>query len=119
MTYWHDTDENRYKRGSTFLAVINNEKQFNTNFITNLQKLNRIVLVKYVDDHAIVPNESTWFGYYDKNGREYSMEDSEVFFKLGLRGLKESGKLLQLASPGDHLNLDEFWFSQNIIPFLR
>jgi palmitoyl-protein thioesterase len=120
-TYWHDTNEQRYRDKSTFLAVINNEKQFNPDFVSNLQKLNRLVLVKYEDDGAIVPNESTWFGFYDRLGLQFPMEDTEMYKnnKLGLREMKESGKLVLLLSPRDHLEIDEAWFAQNVVPYLK
>lgn len=120
-TYWHDTDEARYKRGSTFLAVINNENQYNANYVINLNNLKRLVLVKYQSDNAIVPNESTWFGYYDKNGVEFPLEQTEIYQKdrLGLQTLKDNGKLVMLLSPLDHLELDPVWFAQNIIPILK
>lgn len=120
LTYWHDTNEQRYKRGSTFLAIINNEVDYNANYVINLSSLLRIVLVRYESDNAIVPNQSTWFGYHDENGIEYSMEETEIYKldKLGLEALKESGKLILLEAPNEHLQLDPIWFSQNIIPYL-
>lgn len=121
LTYWHDSaNEAKYRRGSTFLAVINNENQYNSNYVINLHNLKRLVLVKYQHDKAIVPNESTWFGYHDHNEVEHPLEQTEVYKndRLGLRALKENGKLVLLLSPNDHLNLDEVWFKDNIIPIL-
>lgn len=121
LTYWHDTDESRYRKRSTFLAVINNENKINRNYINNLAKLERIVLVKYVSDGALVPKETSWFGFYSKYGREYPMEETEVYIKdkLGLRNLTASGKLVRLVSPGDHLHLYRDWFKKNIIKYLK
>lgn len=87
----------------------------------NLQSLKRMVLVKYMQDISLIPNESTWFGYYDRNGRKLEMEDTDVYRKdkLGLRKLMQDGKLIRLESPLEHLKLDENWFRQNIIPILR
>lgn len=120
-TYWHDTDEARYREGSTFLALINNENEFNPEYETNLSKLKRLVLVKYEQEEAIVPKESCWFGYYDGNGNEYPMEETDVYKedKLGLKAMVENGKLIRLLSPRDHINLDPAWFEQNIIPYLK
>ena len=120
-TYWHDTDEARYRRGSTFLAVINNENQKNFDYVKNLNELKRLVLVKYVRDGAVEPSESSWFGFYDASGNEHPMEQTEVYLKdkLGLQAMLAGGKLLRLLSPNDHLDLDPAWFEQNIIPLLR
>jgi palmitoyl-protein thioesterase len=120
-TYWHDRNETKYKRGSTFLAVINNEKDYNENYVINLQKLRRLVLVKYENDGALVPKSTAWFGYYDSNGKEYPMQSTEMYRKnkLGLQSLKEQGKLIFLLSPGEHISLHRIWFAQNIIPYLK
>lgn len=41
-TYWHDPlQEDQFKMYSTFLADINNEQNLNTNYIKNLQNLER------------------------------------------------------------------------------
>lgn len=120
ITYWHDTDEERYRSGSSYLAVINNERDYNANYVINLDKVRRIILVKYERDGAIVPNSSSWFGYHDAYGNEIPMEQTEIYQrdKLGLHALKQSGKLVQVASPGDHLDLDQRWFTQNIVAYL-
>lgn len=80
-----------------------------------------MVLVKYMQDISLIPNESTWFGYYDRNGKKLRMEDTDVYRKdkLGLKNLMQRGKLIRLESPLEHLKLDENWFRQNIIPILR
>lgn len=117
-TYWHDTNEERYRSGSTFLAIINNEAQYKPSYVINLNNLRRLILVKYARDASIVPNSSTWFGFYNQDGVEYPVESSTVYERLGLRNLKETGRLIFLLSPGDHVALDEAWFSRNIIPYL-
>lgn len=117
-TYWHDTNEERYRSGSTFLALINNEVQYNPSYVVNLNNLRRLILVKYASDTSIVPNSSTWFGFYDQNGVEYSLESTAAYERLGLRNMKDAGKLIALLSPGAHVTLDEVWFTLNVIPYL-
>lgn len=121
LTYWHDTDKRRYRSGSSFLALINNEREYNEKYVVNLQRLDHLVLVKYAEDKALVPNESSWFGYYYLNGTEYPMEETECYQKdkLGLRSLQESGKLVFLLSPRDHLDIEPWWFISHVIPYLR
>jgi Palmitoyl protein thioesterase len=119
-SYWHDVNEDRYKRGSTFLAVVNNENDYNEAYVRNLQSLRRLVLVKYVEDKSLIPNESAWFGY-NFNGTSLALEDMEVFKKdrLGLVKLKAEGKLSRLESPHEHLVLNKKWFRANITPILK
>ena len=38
---------------------------------------------------------------------------------LGLKSMDENGQLVFLTAPGAHLDLDEIWFVQNILPYLR
>lgn len=120
-SYWHDVNESRYRRGSSFLAVINNENEYNANYVKNLHSLRRLVLVKFMKDVSLIPNESSWFGYYDRSGRSYSLEESDLYQKdrLGLQLMKKEGRLIRLESPMEHLGLNEEWFRSNIIPILR
>lgn len=68
-----------------------------------------------------MPNESTWFGYYDREMKPQPLEQLEIYKqdRLGLKAMKESGKLIFLTAPLGHLRLDETWFIQNVIPFLK
>lgn len=121
LAYWHDLDETRYKDGSTFLAVINNEKEINPDYVKNLQRLKKLVLVKYENDIGVVPRESCWFGYFDKNEQIVPLLDLELYKsdRLGLKAMNENGNLDFLLAPGKHLHLDESWFVGNIVPFFR
>lgn len=72
-------------------------------------------------DISVIPNESTQFGFMDRNGRLLKLEDTELFQKdrLGLKKMKDDGKLLMLDAPMEHLELEENWFRENIIPILK
>ncbi|XP_070492357.1 palmitoyl-protein thioesterase 1-like [Chironomus tepperi] len=120
-TYWHDIDERRYLSGSTFLTLINNEIELNEGYRNNLKSLQKLVLVKYDQDTSIVPNESAFFGYFDRNKNIVPLLFSNLY-KLDLLGLKsmhENGQLVFLTAPGAHLDLDENWFVENILPYLK
>lgn len=119
-SYWHDINDGRYRAESSFLAVINNENEINPDYIGNLKSLKKLVLVKYEDDIGVVPKESTWFGYYDRDEKVIPMEELEIYKsdRLGLKSMKENGKLILLTAPLGHLKLDEAWFIAHIIPLL-
>lgn len=74
----------------------------------------------YEDDVVVVPNESTWFGYIDKESQPISLEELALFKedRLGLKAMKENGQLIFLTSPLGHLELDETWFIESIVPLL-
>lgn len=101
--------------------MINNENHYNEDYVKNLQTLRRIVLVKYMKDISLIPNESSWFGYYDGSGKTVPMEETAVYKgdKLGLRKMINEGRLIRIESPLEHLQLDEVWFRDKIIPILR
>ena len=119
-TYWHNPlEEDNYMKGSTFLADINNERTKNLDYINRLQKLKSFVMVKFMNDTIVVPRESQWFGFY-KPGQDVelqTLEDSDLFIKdkLGLQQMKTDGKLIYLATEGNHLQFKTEWFIENII----
>lgn len=121
LSYWHDIDETKYRDSSTFLAVINNEKEFNEDYVRNLSKLRHLVLVKYKSDKIIIPKSSSWFGFFDWAGNEFPMEETKVYKndRLGLEKMKQNGQLVLLEAPRDHLDLDKAWFIENVLPFLK
>lgn len=84
-TYWHDPfHEDKYRTHSTFLADINNERTVNQTYIDNLQRLTRLVLVKFANDTIVVPKESQWFEFYGP-GQDVSvmpLKESDLFLKV-------------------------------------
>lgn len=39
--------------------------------------------------------------------------------RLGLAAMEKAGKLVFLASEGDHLQFTREWFDTNLLPYLR
>jgi palmitoyl-protein thioesterase len=124
-TYWHDPlNEDLYKSKSSFLSEINNEVTINQDYIGRLQSLNKFVMIKFENDTIVQPRETSWFGFY-KPGSDKEMmtlEESDIFTKdrLGLKKMKEDGKLAFLAMPGNHMQISKSWFVENVIePYLR
>lgn len=124
-TYWHDPlNEDLYQAKSTFLSEINNEKTVNQDYIDRLQKLNKFVMIKFENDTMVQPKESSWFGFY-KPGSDTELlplEQSEIYLKdkLGLKKMKEDGKLVFLATKGNHMQITKLWFEENVIdPYLK
>lgn len=74
-----------------------------------------------MNDISVIPNESTQFGFCDRFGREVKMEEMPLYKedRLGLRKMKEDGKLKLLDAPLEHLELDHKWFRENVIPILK
>lgn len=119
-TYWHDPmDEDLYKSKSTFLAEINNEKIVNQDYIDRLQKLNKFVMIKFENDTIVQPLDTSWFAFYKPGSATeiLSLEESEIFLKdkLGLKKMKDDGKLVFLMTEGNHMQISREWFTENVI----
>ena len=67
------------------------------------------MLVKFLNDTIVVPRDSEWFGFYadGQDSRLQALEDSPLYQEdwLGLKTLKESGRLLMLSCLGNHLQV--------------
>lgn len=119
-TYWHDPkNEDAYKNKSTFLAEINNERRVNEKYVRRLQSLDNFVMVKFINDTIVQPVDTQWFGFYKPGSDSITLplEESEIYIKdkLGLRKMKEDGKLKFIAVEGNHLQIKSDWFIANII----
>ncbi|XP_054259351.1 palmitoyl-protein thioesterase 1-like [Macrosteles quadrilineatus] len=117
---WHDPmTHDKYVEENTFIADINNEKTLNAEYRTNLLKLKHLVLVKFARDNAVVPRESSWFGFYTK-GQDKEITDmfqSELYKedRIGLQELYKSGRLHTILCPEGHLQFGRNWFVDNIV----
>ena len=76
-------------------------------------------MVKFMNDSMVQPVESSWFGFY-KPGSDVelmTLEESDIFTKekLGLKKMKEDGKLKFIEIEGNHLQFRNEWFIENIV----
>ncbi|XP_004535042.1 palmitoyl-protein thioesterase 1 [Ceratitis capitata] len=120
-TYWHDPlNEEEYRQKSSFLSNINNEVFINQTYIDNLNKLEKFVMVLFLNDTIVQPKESQWFGFYTPGQDEEirPLNQSPVYEDLGLNQLDSDGRLVYLSVEGDHLQMTSKWFIENIIPLL-
>lgn len=118
--YWHDPlNEALYAEMSFFLADINNERDFNSDYKENLQKLENFVMVKFTEDSMVVPVESEWFGFYTPNQdvEVLPLQQTDLYIEdnLGLKAMDKAGKLQFLSVDGDHLQFDDQWFLEEIV----
>ncbi|KAF3707233.1 Palmitoyl-protein thioesterase 1 [Channa argus] len=122
--YWHDPlQDDLYKKYSLFLADINQERGVNETYRTNLQLLEKFVMVKFLKDTVVDPVDTEWFGFL-KTGQSKETEtlQDSVLYKedrLGLAAMDKAKKLVFLSSEGDHLQFTGKWFDENLLPYLR
>lgn len=117
--YWHDPlNEIVYKSKNVFLPDVNNENRVNETYKANLLALDNLVLVEFLQDEMVVPRESSLFGFYEpgQNKRIRPLEESPLYKedRLGLRRLKESGRLKMFSIAGRHLQYKMSWFLDQI-----
>ncbi|XP_061661737.1 palmitoyl-protein thioesterase 1 [Syngnathoides biaculeatus] len=122
--YWHDPlNDGLYKKYSLFLADINQERVVNETYKKNLQMLDKFIMVKFLHDTVVDPVDTEWFGFL-KSGQAKETEtlQESVLYKedrLGLAAMDKAGKLVFLATEGDHLQFTQEWFNANLLPYLR
>ena len=75
----------------------------------SLFQINKLVLVKFLNDTIVVPRDSEWFGFYadGQDSKLQALEESPLYQEdwLGLKTLNESGRLLMLSCLGNHLQV--------------
>jgi len=123
--YWKDPLHlQTYLKKSIFLADINNERaEKNETYKANLMKLNKFVMVKFLQDSMVQPRESEWFGFY-KAGQDKEVEllsESQLYTEdwLGLQAMDKNKQLDFIECDADHLQFTKEWFAQNIVPYLQ
>eukprot|EP00696_Hemimastix_kukwesjijk_P008960 gnl/Hemi2/21312_TR7074_c0_g1_i1.p1 gnl/Hemi2/21312_TR7074_c0_g1~~gnl/Hemi2/21312_TR7074_c0_g1_i1.p1 ORF type:complete len:298 (+),score=144.00 gnl/Hemi2/21312_TR7074_c0_g1_i1:37-930(+) len=123
--YWKDPFAlDNYCAKSVFLADINNDcSDKKPAYKTNLMGLNKFVMVKFLNDTMVQPQESEWFGFYaaGQDKEIVPLRDSQLYKEdwLGLKQMDSDNKLVFIAIPGEHLQFTLEWFTDSIItPYL-
>ncbi|KAJ8334766.1 hypothetical protein SKAU_G00404050 [Synaphobranchus kaupii] len=122
--YWHDPlNEDLYRTHSLFLADINQERGVNETYKKNLQSLDKFVMVKFLQDQIVDPVDTEWFGFLKPGQAKetQTLQESTLYTedRLGLAEMDKAGKLVFLASDGDHLQFTREWFNAKLLPYLR
>lgn len=108
-TYWKDPFNRRlYLKYSSFLADINNERDYNETYRQNLASLDGLVMLGSPDDGIIQPWQSTVGGFYKQNSLEIEdLPEQEIYRKdlCGYKTLDEQGRLVRIVvSNVTHIN---------------
>uniref|UniRef100_A0AAR2LMQ5 Palmitoyl-protein thioesterase 1 n=1 Tax=Pygocentrus nattereri TaxID=42514 RepID=A0AAR2LMQ5_PYGNA len=122
--YWHDPlNDDLYKQHSLFLADINQERVVNETYKKNLMSLEKFVMVKFLQDSIVDPVVSEWFGFFKTGQAEQTetLQESALYKedRLGLAEMDKAGKLVFLATDGDHLQFNREWFNAKLLPYIR
>lgn len=106
--YFRDTSNfEKYSEHSHFLAPMNNEANERQNeYGRRLNQLENFVMVQFKQDTTVVPKESAVFGEINpETGEVVPMEQTLLYQEdlLGLRLMKEAGKLQMEEIDGAHM----------------
>ena len=116
-------DQEYYELHNTFLKMLNNENDEKDEEIKRrFSNLEKVKLIKSKDDSVIVPRDSSWFMFYDFEGKEIVPLEESQFYKedfIGLRKLNEEGKVTFSTFRDEHViyNIVEYW--EEIVPFFE
>ena len=116
-------DQEYYEEHNTFLKMLNNENDEKDEEIKRrFSNLEKVKLIKSKDDSVIVPRDSSWFMFYDFEGKEIvPLEESQFYKKdfIGLRKLNEEGKVIFATFRDEHViyNIVEYW--EEIVAFFE
>merc|ERR1711871_503876 len=118
--------QEEYLKRNIFLPDVNNEGAVKkTSYKAKLASLERLVLIKFKYDFVVVPNDSSWFGYYPwgtlDRGQMLQMNQTEVYKQdwIGLKTLDEQGKIVFKECPAMHMKFTLSYFRDEVlIPYL-
>ena len=116
-------DQATYDKKNVLLKMLNNENEEKDMEIYNrFSSLEKVKLIKNHQDSVITPRDSSWFEFYDKEGREIvPLKDSD-FYKndnIGLRKLMEEGKVTFTEFREEHILYNIVEYFEEIVPFFK
>ena len=121
--YKYRYDQETYQKQNKFLKMINNENEIKDEDIyRRFSSLEKVKLIKGQTDTVITPRGSSWFKFYDKEGKEIiPLKESDFYKKdnIGLRKLIEEGKVIFTEFKGEHSIYDDSEYYEEIVPFFE
>ena len=123
-SYWkYRNHYDRYLKHNVYLKDLNNEGDVKKiEYKNRILNLNKILLIKGSQDTVICPKESSWFEFYDINGKNIvPLKDSEFYKKdfIGLRKMNEEGRVKFALFNAEHVKYSENEFVTHIVSFLK
>jgi len=93
-----------YIKKSIYLAVINNEQNYNQTLYDNFVSINKLILVYSTNDKIINPPISGWFGFYDKNMNILNFNQTNLYLNdlFGLKKLEKENKIIFYQTKLEH-----------------
>lgn len=122
--YWVPTDKERFLKKS-WLARVNNElPEKDPNIPRRMTSLNKYMATVALQDAVLIPKETAWHMRWPWGKRwtgVVPLEETEEFQNdlVGLRTLKEQGKLVLNSFDGNHAGFNKSWIQATVVPELN
>lgn len=113
-----------YREKSIYLAVINNERNYNQTLYDNFVSINKLILVYSTNDKVIHPPQSGWFAFYDEKMNIQSFNQSEIYQQdlFGLKKLDLDNKIVFYQTKFEHTDhakeIAKEFIINSIVPWL-
>jgi len=119
--YKNNHNISNYLQYCSFLPSINNEVDLNPAYRENFKTLEKLVLIKFSNDTVLIPKETAWFEFYDKDDNIVALKDSDFYNNdlIGLKYLVDQNRVDFLEFEGDHLQFTEQDIINRIIPYFK
>ena len=111
-----------YQETNTFLKMLNNEDERDEEVYRRFSSLEKVKLIKSLEDTVITPRDSSWFEFYDKEGKDIvPLKESEFYINdnIGLRKLDEEGKVSFVAFKEEHVLYNKDEYRNEIVKFFK
>ena len=117
-------DRSYYDEHDVFLKRLNNDyenyEDRDQEIYRRFTSLEKVKLIKSREDSVIVPRESSWFEFFDRDGKTIiPLEESDFYIQdyIGLRKLIEEGKVTFTEFAEEHVLYHIKEYEQEIVPF--
>ena len=113
--------QKEYKEKNVFLKMLNNENDVkDMDIYDRFTSLEKVKIIKSKQDTVINPKDSSWFEFYDEEGRNIIPLTKSEFYKkdfIGLRKLMEEGKVIFTEFREEHVLYSVVEYFEEIVPF--
>ena len=112
--------KNYYKSKSLLLELNNEGKEFDQNAKNRFLKLEKLILIAFVQDKMISPRESAHFFVYDEKHKLVDAKDTRIYKEdlFGLKTLDEQDKITRFWIDKKHCYYDWKDINETVIPYL-
>ena len=114
-------DRSYYDEHDVFLKMLNNEyEEKDQEIYDRFTSLEKVKLIKAKHDSVIVPRESSWFEFYDYDGKSIvPLEESDFYINdyIGLRKLIEEDKVIFYEIDQEHVLYNMKEYKEEIMSF--